>query len=283
MPKTTTVAMKAHIQQEVTSLCSCWKITRKDGVVLAFTDHDTDLTYLGDVYKASSGFKRTAVTGDETLAVANLDILGILDSTSITANDLRNGVYDYAQVEVFLLNWADLTQGRIAIRRGVFGEISVTPTGVFRTELRGLAQYVNYQFGELYSPACRADLGDTRCKVNLASFSVTGTVAGVSVDRAVFSVSGFAQPSSYFDYGAVTWITGDNAGARMEVKSWTNSSQAFTLFLPMPRPIQIGDTFSVHAGCNKARQTCKDKFNNVINFRGEPDLPGRDNVLSYGA
>lgn len=49
----------------------------------------------------------------------------------------------------------------------------------------------------------------------------------------------------------------------------------FDLQLQMPHPIQVGDTFEAVAGCDKLLSTCK-KFNNVINFRGFPHLPGRD-------
>ena len=49
----------------------------------------------------------------------------------------------------------------------------------------------------------------------------------------------------------------------------------------MPEAIAAGDTFIVTAGCDKRFQTCHDRFNNVLNFRGFPHIPGNDFVISY--
>lgn len=280
MAKTITSQMRSHIQQGVTTLCTCWKITRTDGTVMGFTDHDEDIEYVGVTYKASSGYKRTAVKTDEGLAVDGLDVMGVLDDADITIEDLRNGVYNYAAVQVFVLNWADLTMGAIPIRSGRFGETVISQGKSFQVELRGLAQVLNYTFGELYSPGCRADLGDARCGVDVDALLASCTIASVTT-RAEFFTSGVSQATGYFNGGLVKWTSGSNSGGSMEVKDWNNGTQKVTLFLNMPFPVQVGDTFDMYPGCNKTRDTCINKFNNIINFRGEPDLPGRDAALGY--
>jgi uncharacterized phage protein (TIGR02218 family) len=55
---------------------------------------------------------------------------------------------------------------------------------------------------------------------------------------------------------------------------------ALVLALPMGKTIQAGDTFNAIAGCDKTKQTCIGKFSNIINFRGEPDVPGMDKMLT---
>ena len=163
--KTISTPFQDHLEQEVTSLATCWRLVRTDGVEFYFTDHDTDMEVDGNLYKASTGYKRTAVQNDSSLAVDNLDIEGIFDDESITVEELRAGLFDSAQVFIFLVNWADLSQGILRMRRGRLGEITLTEQGVFRTELRGLTQFLSQRIGEVYSPECRADLGDHRCKV----------------------------------------------------------------------------------------------------------------------
>ncbi len=64
----------------------------------------------------------------------------------------------------------------------------------------------------------------------------------------------------------------------MEVKEFANSM--ITLVLPMGSSVQVGDTFTIVAGCDKSRETCASKFNNILNFRGFPDVPGVDKLLS---
>ena len=67
----------------------------------------------------------------------------------------------------------------------------------------------------------------------------------------------------------------------MEVKVFTQAGGVFELAQPMPRDVVIGDGFDVYAGCNKTIADCRDKFNNVINYRGEPYVPGSDYLTTY--
>ena len=99
------------------------------------------------------------------MAVDNLDVEGVFDSDEVTETDLRAGLFDHAEVRIFLVNWQDLSQGSLRMRRGWFGEVTLSEAGVFRTELRGMTQALSQHIGEIYSPECRADLGDHRCKV----------------------------------------------------------------------------------------------------------------------
>lgn len=161
--KSISTAMSAHLEGDVTSLATCWKLVRADGVVLRCTDHDADIAVEGQTYVASQGYDRSAVSSDSSLAVDNLDILGFVDSDAIKAEDLRNGLYDYARVEVFLINWLSPSDGPIRLRAGRLGEVVVSSSGAFTAELRGLTQYLSQNIGELYSSTCRADLGDDRC------------------------------------------------------------------------------------------------------------------------
>ena len=163
--KVVSATLTAHLAGEVTTLATCWRITRTDGVVLRFSDHDQDLVVGGEVYAASGAYSRTAISNDAGMGVDNLDVEGVFDSEAVTEEELRAGLFDRAEVRIFLVNWADPSMGILRLRRGWFGEVVLTEQGVFRTELRGLTQALQQRIGELYSPECRADLGDQRCRV----------------------------------------------------------------------------------------------------------------------
>jgi uncharacterized phage protein (TIGR02218 family) len=274
--KTASVALTAHLESGCTTTCTLWKLTRTDGTVLGFTDHDQDLTFGGVTYSAASGYTRTALASGSDLAVDNMDLDGLLNSGAITADDVRAGLYDWAELLVQLVNWSDLSQGSVILRRGWLGEFTLRD-GVFTTELRGLSQALTRRFVEATTPDCRADLGDSRCKVSLAALTETGTVTEVSTARRVFvaTISG-ARAAGFFNGGLLTWSTGANTGAKMEVKSVSGSS--VTLYLPAGEDIAEGDTFSIRAGCDKSIGTCKAKFDNILNFRGEPYVPGLDAI-----
>ena len=277
--KSLSAALKTHLAQEVTTLATCWKVTRRDGTVLGFTDHDNDLVYAGVTYLASSGFTPTAVESSSQLNVDNLDMEGLLDAEAIDEADLLAGKYDFAEVEIFLVNYADLAQGTMTLRTGWLGEVRLRGSQ-FVAELRGLSQQLATKIGEHYTPACRADFGDARCKVNLTSYRVSGTASEAGT-QLQFTDYARSEAAGYFAAGKVTFTSGQNAGLSMEVKEF-NGGQ-FTLMLPMPYAIANGDAYEATAGCDKTFQTCTGTFNNAVNFRGEPHVPGTDKILETAA
>lgn len=274
--KTASTALKAHLAGSTLTICTLWKITRKDGTVFGFTDHDQNVPYSGTTYLAATGYTPSSIKTTAQLSVDNLEVQSMLDSVTITESDLQAGLWDYAQVLIQIVNYADLTMGSMILRQGWLGQVK---TGRFNfiAELRGMMQPLQQTIGRVYSPACDAALGDTRCSVNLANFTVTGNVTSVTNARQFISVAR-TENTGYFDGGLVTWTSGLNNAYRMEVKTFITGE--FVLQQMMPNAIQVGDTYSISAGCDKLRATCVAKFNNIVNFRGFPDLPGQDAMIS---
>jgi len=168
MPKTISAGLEAHLAQESTTLCTIWRITRTDGQEFFFTDHDRDLEFppsSGMIYESAVGYNRTAVANAVGLSVDNLDVQGFFQSGAITEDELRAGLFDYAEVRVSEVNWSNLSQGAMKLRRGRFGEVTYADSGLFQTELRGLTQAFSQTVGELFQSECRADVGDTKCKI----------------------------------------------------------------------------------------------------------------------
>lgn len=278
--KTIPSDLAIHLNQEVTTLCSCWKVVRTDGAIFTFTDHDEDIVFEARTYLASTGFNRTNVSSSENLTVDNLEVVGVLDSETITKEELKNGVFDYATIEVFMINWADPTMGRIIIRTGFTGEIIITNKGIFKAELRGLTQQLNYNFGEVYQPICRTDLGSTKCSIDIEALSMNGTITYV-VDGGNFLVAGPTGVTSYYDQGVLKFLTGRNTGKAIEVRAWNLENLQVITFLKFPGRPEVGDTFRITPGCNRTLAVCRDKFSNAINFRGEPHVPSPDIVFNY--
>lgn len=173
MAKTITTPMRTHLQGEVTFLSTGWLVTRTDGQNFRFTTNATNVVIdVGDgdgpqTYSASEGYTRTNIQNDAELNVGNMDIVGVFDSAQITENDLRRGLFDFADVRIFIFNHQDLSTSMGVIKqfRGQFGEITVTPQGFFNLELRDLTQVYTKELGEFYSKDCRADVGDSRCRI----------------------------------------------------------------------------------------------------------------------
>lgn len=267
----------AHLNERVTSLATCWIIRRRDGVTLGFTTHDRALAVDGVTCQPTGAFTPSAVAASNALNVDDLEVAGALTSSAISAADLRAGRYDHAMVEISLVNWADPGAGRIVLKTGSIGEVTLAE-GRFTAEIRGLTQALQQDLGAIYSPECRADLGDNRCGVDIGALAIAGTVASVAHDR-VFTATALMRPDDWLAYGRIRWLSGDNAGDVMEIKRQTGDE--IELFdAPALRP-QAGDMFTATPGCDRRFATCRDRFANSLNFRGEPHVPGSDAVLDY--
>ncbi|NQZ73937.1 MAG: DUF2163 domain-containing protein, partial [Dinoroseobacter sp.] len=81
-------ALIEHLKTGLTTVCRAWALTRKDGTVLGFTDHDRDLTFDGIVFRAGGGMTARAVESGNGLAVDNSEAQGVLNHSSIRAEDI---------------------------------------------------------------------------------------------------------------------------------------------------------------------------------------------------
>lgn len=291
MPQAITAQLKAHLAGRPTTLTMLCKVTRRgndpdnlypDTEQYGFTHHYKDIAFQGLTYEAASGISASEFASRAGLSVDNMNVLGALDSASITEEDLIAGKWDYAKVEFFIVNYADLTQGRLYVASGTLGEISIGDTE-YEAEIRGTMQPVQNTFGRAYLPACDADWGDARCGLDPEVFpdgKVTTTVTTAAVGaRRQFIASGITQAAEWFTYGKLVWTSGLNQGVVSVVKQHTTGGN-ITLQLPTPYNITPSDGFYVLAGCDKTAAMCKAKFNNKINFRGFDKIPGRDRVMS---
>lgn len=269
-------ALAAHLDGEVTTLATCWRLQRQDGWVRGFTDHDQPLSIDGLTYVASTGFLPSAIKSGADLSVDNLDVDGFLDDDALKAEDLTAGRFDGAEIDIFLVNWADLTQGRLLLRRGTLGEVKRADNR-FSAEIRGVANRLQQVSGKLYSRLCRTDLGSAECTVALESLTDELVVSAVAAGD-TFSVP-TARPTGFYTFGLCTFLTGANADAATEVLQ--HNGEVIQLFTSMPRPIVVGDQVRIVAGCDKTPETCQVRFTNILNFRGEPHIPGNDKVFSY--
>lgn len=278
--KTISAGLSAHLDQEVTTIASCWKIVRRDGHQFFFTDHDKDIVFEGNTYEAESSYDRTAIQSNGDFSVDNLEVAGILDSAKIKDTELRAGLFNRADVYIFIVNWRTPTQGALKVRRGWFGEITLLGNATFTTEIRGLAQALSHNFIEVYSAECRADFCDTRCKLTIATYEIATTVATAPQRNSLTVAAGFVPPSQGLDYGTVRFIDGENAGRVVEIIGYDAATRRIDLFESVSYPITVGTAVKVAPGCDGSLVRCK-FYNNVINRRAEDYVPGNDELMQY--
>jgi len=91
--------LEAHLRQGLTTVCHAWKITRSDGEVFAFTDHDLPLTFDGVTFRADTGLSALAVAQSTGLSVDNTEALGALSDSALREDEIEQGRFDGAEVE----------------------------------------------------------------------------------------------------------------------------------------------------------------------------------------
>lgn len=352
----------AHLGGDTRTLALLVLVTRKDGQIFGFTNHDQAISLSGQVYGVSNSHSSSAVDMTSDLSTSNMELRALLDGTSVTQSDLEAGLWDNAAVVMSLCNYSDLTQGAVVVAAGSIGQVKLL-NGQYAAELRSLSQMMQQQAGQIYSPTCRASLGDSRCTIALGPLTFTGSVqsvnslvswndatltqtgptvsfvdakgqkipttgpytiqvvpptggafvANASVTDATGAVwtqlsygsspgaqqytvspsglylfDGTDNPGyevfinytysiGYFAYGTVKFTSGANAGYTLQVGKFAPG--VVTLDLPPPHPLNVGDTYTIVAGCDRQFGTCKNRFNNVVHFRGEPYVPGMDTIL----
>lgn len=276
--KTVPVALAAHLKQEATTTCHCWRVTRRDGTVLGFTEHDRDLVFDSTIFLAASGFSTSEAEASAGLSAGADEVAGGFSSAAIREDDLTAGRYDGARVELFIVNWAEPEEHMLLNVREI-GEVS-RAGGQFRAELRSLAHRLNQPQGRVYGRRCDAALGDARCGVNLTAWRGEGAVVAVK-DASRILVSGLGGfASGFFRQGTLTF----SGGAMVDVETHERKADGtaeLTLWLPLEEPVSVGEAFSVTAGCDKTFSTCRARFANHLNFRGFPHVPGADFAYSY--
>lgn len=271
-----------HLGQGTTTVARCWRVTRRDGVVQGFTDHDLDLEFEGTVFRAGAGLGARAISQTTGLSVDNTEASGALSHAAISEAAIMAGRYDGAAVEAWLVNWGDVSQ-RLMQFRGTIGEI-VQAGGAFQAELRGLTELLNQPQGRVYQRMCSARLGDRHC-------GFAAGQPGYVLERAIETVAEgriftFAELTGFddrwFERGRMVVLDGTAAGLVGQVKNdrQQGRGRVIELWEAVRAPISLGDRLRFEAGCDRRAETCRLKFNNFLSFRGFPHLPGEDWLMA---
>ncbi|MBL0317720.1 MAG: DUF2163 domain-containing protein [Alphaproteobacteria bacterium] len=199
-------ALHHHLQQPLTTTAYLWHISLSNGALLAYTSHDRAITYQSILFRPGAGLMTPSTLGYPDEQELPFTCEAIIDDDYLSIDIINNGLLDHAKVELWLVNYDDLSQGHRVLRVGEIVKIHLQGQR-FYAEVAGLGDRLQARLGQFYSSTCRAELGDKKCGVMLAQY-----------------------------------------------------------------PSQIR--------CDKRFSTCVSYFNNAINFRGEPFIPGQSGLLS---
>jgi uncharacterized phage protein (TIGR02218 family) len=277
-------ALAAHLATGLTTVVRAWEVTRKDGRRFGFTDHDLDLTFDGLVFRAESGMSAAALQQGTGLSVDNTEAVGALSHHSVTDADIAAGRFDGALVTAWMVNWADV-DARKVLFRGTLGEITRSG-GAFSAELRGLTEALNRPVGRVFQTPCTAVLGDRSCRVDLdaPNMRAVGTVTEVTSKGGLIVTVPEAFEAEWFQRGRVNVVDGDFAGLWGSIKRdilFEDGARRIDLWEPLRVAVPPGTQVQLVVGCDKRFETCRTKFDNLLNYQGFPDIPQEEWILVH--
>jgi uncharacterized phage protein (TIGR02218 family) len=275
--------LNQHLAGEATTLCRCWKMTCRDGSTIGFTDHDRNIRFDDLVYEANSGVDGSEI--EQTLGFArdNQEITGALTSGRLGIADIRAGRFDAAQVEIWMVNWINPEQ-RFLDRSFALGGIT-EEDGRFRAELCGASAGFSQIRGRRFQRACDADLGDTRCGIDLdiADYWCEAEILALLSELVVVIDGAQGFESGWFRSGKACFLDGSNKNIFVGIAEHIVQDTQVKLHLwsPAPHALSIGTKMHLTVGCNKSFSQCRDRFGNEKRFCGFPHIPGNDFLLGH--
>jgi len=269
--------MPAWLDGDLISMALCWRLVRADGIALGFTTHDRDLRIGGLIYRAAPGMLPSAISVSDGFDVDTLDVSGALTADAITAQDLADGRWDGARVWIFAAPWDAPDADMVPLARGELGDVGQRGAG-FTAEMRGPTALLERPVVEQTSPECRAALGDRRCRVDMAGRRRHLTIVDV-VDDLTLQLDAVEPSTNAYANGRLRWGDGGNRGLASAI--FSSADRIVVLRDAPPHRPSIGGRIEVLEGCDKSFGTCRLRFSNAANFRGEPQLPGNDLLTRY--
>lgn len=270
-----------------------WKVTRQDGFVLRLTDWSEKLTYLAEDYLPMDYGEASARDVAEGVKSSDQEVRGFLSSSAITLDDLRAGRYGDARIDEYCIHPGVPWAGYYYWQRYYVVETAYDDNR-YEFRIGDLGFKINESIvGDNYTKDCKNRLGDAfgldtwGCKQDISLVTVTGTISSVTDDRRIFSTglttvrdrTGASIPNvdGWFDFAELTFTSGSNNTLSFDVER-SLADGTFTILGLLPFAAQVGDGFSVPAGCNKLQTTCKDKFDQFLNINAFPHVPGSDKI-----
>ena len=241
MPKSISTALQTGIRSNVTTLAMCLTIKRRDGKPYYLTNHDEDLVIDGNTYDHTIPFTISAISSGSQFAIDNTEVSLFADGTTFTLDHFKDGLFDHAEVEVFVVDYSNVTAGKMRMRRGWFGKFVRNKNKLVKTTVTGMLKVLDFETGRTYQPTCDADFGDARCKVAIRQEQF----------RSPFNQFGVGDWVFDYDTSLMTQITLTNGdfesdGTRTQVQAitgWTKGDGA-AFFVNTIDHIPAGATIS---------------------------------------
>ena len=267
--------MRVFFDRELDTVATFWRIYRRDGIALAFTSHDRDLSFGGIRHLATPGMIPAAICLTAELANDSAEVQGALNHDSIREGDLAAGLFDDAAIEIGAVDWTSLEHH--TLYTGQIGRIE-DDRSQFSAELRSSKSLLEQDLVPRTSPTCRAAFCGPGCGLSAVHFTTIRAVAAIDLESNRVRFAGL-DGEAHVD-GRLRFMDGPQTGVVFGVID--ADGEWLVLDRPLVTGTQEGTRAELREGCDHTIATCSERFGNAANFRGEPFLPGNDLLARYG-
>lgn len=118
----------------------------------------------------------------------------------------------------------------------------------------------------VFSKTCRASFGDIKCKMNKGFYSFSYEITEIIGN--IIRILNMDKENGYFNDGEA--IIGDEVS---KIKILNHFTDCIELNQVIPDHLKHSGYVKLISGCDKKFITCCNKFDNAVNFRGEPLIP----------
>jgi uncharacterized phage protein (TIGR02218 family) len=257
---------KSESSNSVNNYAICWHIQLTNGDQLRLTNYNEDINIKDYKYIAESIFTYKSIEKSSELLTEKNEICGIICDKYFKRQDIINGKLNDAYIEIFLINTNNLDNGKLILNQGYVSNIKII-NNKFIANISSLKNKFNNKITNSFSQNCRAKFCDKDCSLYEENYKFYGKISKVISNNTLFDAER-NEENFYFNFGEITFISGNNTGLCFQVKNFKNGE--IELNLPSIYKLAVGDTYAIIAGCDKNFSSCVTKFNNALNFRGEP-------------
>jgi uncharacterized phage protein (TIGR02218 family) len=239
-----------------------------------YTNGDVSVSFGGNTY-VPAALKRGSLSKDSQINVTTMEI---------EFSYLQTPIVEYLAYNPIDLVWVSVTRlfrdqsplEGASVFLGQIKEVSFQGNSG-KAACVGFEYFLNHPMPLYrYQRQCNWSLfSANKCKLSTSGYSQVVTVSAISTDGRIVTCSGMTQNDpNYYRYGElvlnsdrrmITMYTGETLYIRFKMKN-----------------LIVGSQPTIYTGCDGNLATCKDKFNNVINFGGHPYIPLKDVVIWGG-
>jgi uncharacterized phage protein (TIGR02218 family) len=273
--RTIPAGLQSELDGTTAALCHLLTVTRRNGDVARYAAHQAAVTVDGQTYYPVAGLRVSPIRYRRNSPGSTVDFETTLsdDTGSLDEDDLRKGLWDHAEVVISFCSYLNPGNGKVDLWRGFCGQVDMSDRFHAKIQAVGLMSKARKITIPRYATSCRADFGDAKCGKNIEPLKISTTVSSVSGYSVVVG-----DAAAQLRLGLIVPTSGDSVGEAFEIRSVSGTT--LKTYLQLRGQLAAGDAVDLYPGCDHSLdgdQGCV-FWDNVVNFRGEPFIPGDHTV-----